>query len=86
MARYKTITVTGLYAPPRAEVADVTTSINSYGEHWSSGLGRFDDFAVRTPPHSPLFKAGAVVVALIGISALILLLARLWRRNTPVHQ
>jgi serine/threonine protein kinase len=85
MTRYKTIKVAGLQAPPRAEVADVTTSINSYHERWSSGTGRFDDFAVTTIRHSRIFKAGVVTAVLIGIGALTLLLARFWRRSAPVH-
>jgi len=85
MTRYKTITVAGLRAPPRAEVADITASINSYHERWSSGIGRFDDFAVTTPRHSWLFRTGVAGADLIGIGALILLLVRFWRRSAPAH-
>jgi serine/threonine protein kinase len=86
MTRYKTITVADIQAPPGAVVADVTTSINGYGEHWSSGTARFDDFAVRTSPHSLLFKVGAVAIALIGIGALSTLRVRFWRRSAPTGQ
>jgi hypothetical protein len=86
MTRYKTLTVAGIHAPPRAEMADITASINLYGDHWSSGTGQFDDFAVLAAPHSLLFKAGVATTALIGICALIMLLVHFWRRNAPAHQ
>jgi len=81
MAHYKTITAAGIAVPRRAEVADVVASVNSYGEHWSSGTARFDDFSVTTAPHSVLFKIVAVVGATAGIGVLILLLVGFWRRH-----
>jgi hypothetical protein len=86
MTRYKTITVGGILAPRRAEVADVTTSINDYGEHWSSGTGRVDSFSVTIANHSSLFKAGAVAGVMISIGALIILLVGFWRRIAPARQ
>jgi serine/threonine protein kinase len=86
MTRYKTMTVDGILAPRRAEVADVTTSINDYGEHWSSGIGRVDSFSVRVAPHSALCKAGVFAVAMIGICVLIMLLIHFWHRSAPVQQ
>jgi serine/threonine protein kinase len=86
MTRYKTITVGGIHAPRRAKVADVHVCINLYGDHWSSGTGRFDDLTVTTTKHSLLFKAGVIVAVLIGIWALIMLLVHFWRRSAPAYQ
>jgi serine/threonine protein kinase len=86
MTRYKTMTLGDIHAPRRAEVADVIASVNSYGDHWSSGTARFDNFSVTVANHSSLFKAGVVAGAMIGICALILLLVHFWRWSTPVYQ
>ncbi|HEY4417498.1 MAG TPA: serine/threonine-protein kinase [Verrucomicrobiae bacterium] len=86
MTRYKTLTIAGIQAPPHAEMADITASINLYGNRWSSGTGRFDDFAVLAAPHSLLFKTGVAATALISICILIMRLVHFWRRSERIHQ
>jgi serine/threonine protein kinase len=79
MTRYKTMTVGGVRAPRRAELADVIASVNSYGDHWSSGTARFDNFSVTVAPHSLLAKAAVVAAVLGAIPVLIVLLNLFWR-------
>ncbi|MGB7745977.1 MAG: hypothetical protein WBN75_01650 [Verrucomicrobiia bacterium] len=50
MTSYKTVTTGNIHAPPKAQVADIRVSVNLYGDRWSSGTGRFDDFSVTTLP------------------------------------
>ncbi len=48
MTSYKTNTARGILAPLKAQVVDICVNINLYGDRWSSGTGRFDDFSVTT--------------------------------------
>lgn len=50
MAEYKTMTMKNIYAFPGAEMADIHVNINLYGDHWSSGTARFDDFSITAAP------------------------------------
>ena len=69
MAGYKTVTVGDIWTPPKARVADIRVSVNLYGDRWSSGTGRFDDFSVTTVSRlgRTLFKffAGLGIVLII---------------------
>ena len=47
MTDYKIMTVSNIFAPPGAQLADVIITANIFG-HWTSGAGRFDDFSVTT--------------------------------------
>jgi hypothetical protein len=80
MSRYKRMVITNIRASRGAATADIRVNANLF-EPWSSGTGRFDDFAVTTIKHSLLFKAGVAATALIGICALIMLLVCFWRRS-----
>ena len=72
MSHYKTVTVSGIYAPYRATLADINVFVNAFGRHWSSGDARFDDFSVTTTTHSWL--PCILAVALPGIMVIIVLL------------
>jgi hypothetical protein len=85
MTDYRTLTINGILAPPRARTADIWIDANIF-EPWVSGTGRFDNFSVTTSPRSLLFKAGVVVTVLIGICALTMLLIHFWRRSAPAQQ
>ena len=74
MDGYKTVIVSNLRASRRAQVADINISANVYGNHWSSGTGRFDDFSVTTTTHPLLLGIGISAMALLGIAATVLLL------------
>jgi hypothetical protein len=73
MNRYRTLTVAGIPMPRHARMADIRVTENFWGDHWSSGTGRFDDFRVTPTTHSMLFYAVSAVVSL-GIA----FLAALW--------
>ena len=85
MRSYKKVVITNIRAPRGAATADIRVNANLF-EPWSSGTGRFDDFAVITIKHSLLFEAGVAAIALIGICALTMLLVCFWRRSAPVLQ
>ena len=78
MTSYRTITITGILAPPKARTADVWIDANDF-DPWVSGAGRFDNFSVTTAPRSLLFKAGVGTAVLFGV--LTVLLIQLWRRR-----
>ncbi len=80
MTSYRTITMTGILAPPKARTADIWIDANDF-DPWVSGTGRFDNFSVTTVPRSLLFKMGFGAAVLLGVGALILLLIQLWRRR-----
>jgi hypothetical protein len=80
MTSYRTITMTGIFAPPKARTADIWIDANDF-DPWVSGVGRFDDFSVTTVPRSLLFKTLVGVGVLAGVGALTLLLIQLWRRR-----
>jgi serine/threonine protein kinase len=80
MSRYKRMVITNIRASRGAATADIRVNANLF-EPWSSGTGRFDDFAVTTTPHSLLFRAGVAGTAFIGIGALIMLMVRFWCRT-----
>ncbi len=80
MTSYRTITIPGILAPPKARTADIWIDANDF-DPWVSGTGRFDDFSVTTAPRSLLFKAGVGAAILLGVGALTVLLIQLWRRR-----
>jgi hypothetical protein len=80
MTSYRTITIPGILAPPKARTADVWIDANDF-DPWVSGTGRFDNFSVTTVPRSLLFKAGVGTAVLLGVGALTVLLIQLWRRR-----
>jgi hypothetical protein len=82
MNSYKTITVDGIHAPRRAEVADIRASINLYGDRWSSGTGRLDDFSVTTTKRSLLLEVVIPAVALLGITVAAALLLHFRRKRS----
>lgn len=53
MTSYKTLASGDVVPPAAARVCDVTLSANLYDDHWSSGIGRFDNIFVTTEaaPH-----------------------------------
>ena len=80
MTSYRTITLTGILAPPKARTADIWIDANDF-DPWVSGTGRFDNFSVTTVPRSPLFKVMVGAVVLLAVGALTALLIQLWRRR-----
>ena len=82
MPSYKTITLTSIVAPRKAQTADVWIDANIF-EPWVSGTAQFANISVTTVPHSLLFKVGVLAAVLIGICALITLLIHFWRRSAP---
>ena len=69
MSRYKTVTVSDIYTPEHATVADINVTANFYGRHWSSGDAHFDDFSVTTT------KFLWLPIILISATALLVLAA-----------
>jgi hypothetical protein len=55
MTRYKTKTITKIFAPPKAAQADVWIVANIFS-HWTSGNAHFDDFSVTVPSPMPWAK------------------------------
>jgi serine/threonine protein kinase len=80
MRSYKKVVITNIRAPRGAATADIRVNANLF-EPWSSGTGRFDDFAVITIKHSLLFRAGVAGTAFIGIGVLIMLMVHFWCRT-----
>ena len=80
MTSYRTITIPGILAPPKARTADVWIDANDF-DPWVSGTGRFDNISVTTTPRSLLFKAGVGAAILLAVGALTALLIQLWRRR-----
>jgi hypothetical protein len=80
MTSYRTITMTGILAPPKARTADIWIDANIF-EPWVSGTARFDVFSVTTTPRSLLFKMGVGTAVLLAVGALIVLLIQLWLRR-----
>ena len=72
MSYYKTVAVSGIYAPYRARLADINVFVNAFGRHWSSGDARFDNFSVATTTHSWL--PCILAVALLGMMGTVMLL------------
>ena len=87
MTSYRTLTINGIMAPPKAQTMYIAILANINPDLlWASGTGRFANISVTTVPHSLLFKAGVIAAALIGICALIVLLVRFWCRSAPACQ
>jgi hypothetical protein len=91
MTSYRTITIPGILAPPKARTADIWIDANDF-DPWVSGTGRFDNISVTTAPRSLLFKAGVGAAVLLGVGVLTVLLIQLWFRRagrnrvaTPGH-
>jgi hypothetical protein len=80
MTSYRTITIPGILAPPKARTADAWIDANDF-DPWVSGTGRFDNISVTTAPRSLLFKAGVGAAILLAVGALTALLIQLWRRR-----
>jgi hypothetical protein len=80
MTSYRTITIPGILAPPKARTADVWIDANDF-DPWVSGTGRFDNISVTTAPRSLLFKAGVGAAILLAVGALTALPIQLWRRR-----
>ena len=85
MTSYRTITIPGILAPPKARTADIWIDANDF-DPWVSGTGRFDDFSVTTVPRSLLFKSLVGVSVLVGVGALTVLLIQLWRRRARANR
>jgi hypothetical protein len=84
MTRYRTLTINGIMAPPKARTIDIAIYANPTSEEpWGSGTGRFANISVTTAVHSLLFRACVSTAALIGICALIMLLVLFWHRSAP---
>ena len=82
MTSYKTITASGILAPPGAQMSDITMSANFYdGDNWSSGTGRFDNIFVTTLRPSSWFKAVTWVVVLLGLVGLTAVTIHFVRRS-----
>ena len=80
MTSYRTITIPGILAPPKARTADIWIDANDF-DPWVSGIGRFDNFSVTTVPRSPLFMMGVGAAILLAVGALTVLLTQLWHRR-----
>jgi hypothetical protein len=80
MTEYRTLTMSGIMAPPKARLADITMNANIFAP-WVSGTARFDDFSVMTESLPLLFQAGIVLAILLGIGVLTLLPVYFWRRR-----
>ncbi len=81
MTGYKTVIARGIHAPPRAQVADVRVSVNLYGDRWSSGTGRFDDFSVTTVPGWRWVKLLVITGLGFGLGTALVVLA-MWMLRT----
>jgi hypothetical protein len=79
MTAYRTRTLKGIFAPPKARTADIWIDANIF-EPWVSGTARFDDFSVTTVPGSAMLKWSVGLAVLLGIGALAALLVRRSRR------
>ncbi|MDR3458203.1 MAG: serine/threonine-protein kinase [Verrucomicrobiae bacterium] len=85
MTSYKTFTTGRIFAPRKAQTADVWINAGSF-EPWISGTAQFASFSVTSAPPSWLFKTAVVAAALVGIGTLIMLLGYFWRRSAPAYQ
>jgi len=85
MTGYRIVTLNGIKAPRKAQMADVWVNANCF-EPWASGTGQFDSFSVTTAPHSLLSRTGVVGAAFFVVGALIVLLVRFWHWSTPAYQ
>ena len=81
MTGYRTVTITGIKAPRKAQMADVWINANIF-EPWVSGPAQFANISVTTEPHSWSFKIGVTAGILFGIGILTLALTYL-RRKPP---
>ena len=66
MSSYRTLAMNGITPPPKARLADITIIAN-VDAPWTSGTGKFDDFALTTVP-GPLIPAWA-----LGLAALLII-------------
>jgi hypothetical protein len=66
MSSYRTLVMNGITPPRTARLADITIIAN-IDAPWTSGTGKFDDFALTTVP-GPLIPAWA-----IGLAALLII-------------
>ncbi len=69
MTDYRTITVTGIKAPRKAQMADVWVNANIF-EPWASGTAQFANISVATQPRSWSFKVSVTAAMLFGICLL----------------
>jgi serine/threonine protein kinase len=84
MARYRTVTVSGIMVPPAARTIDISIYANmNPDEPWVSGTGRFDNFSVTTAAHSLPFRFWVSTAAVAGLWVLMVLLVHFWRRSAP---
>lgn len=84
MTSYRTLTINGIMAPPKARTIYIAILANKIpDEPWVSGAGRFDNISVTTTTHSLLLRAVVVAAFLAAIYALIMLLVHFWRRSAP---
>ena len=67
MSSYRTLAMNGITPPPKARLADITIIAN-VDAPWTSGTGKFDDFALTTVP-GPLIPAWAIGLAALLIMA-----------------
>ena len=82
MTSYKTITTSGILAPPGAQMSDVAMSANFYdGDNWSSGTGRFDNIFVTTLRPFAWLKVVTWVMVLAGVAGLTALAIHFGRRS-----
>jgi len=68
MTRYKSVTITNIHAPKRAQTADISFNANLF-EPWASGTGRFDDFSVTVQKRSL-----TMLVVVTGLTALLIVI------------
>ena len=78
MSSYRTLTINGITPPPRARLADITIIAN-IDAPWTSGTGKFDDFALTTVPAPPTRTWAIGLTALLiigGVTATLLFRSR----------
>jgi hypothetical protein len=78
MSSYRTLVMNGITPPPKARLADITIIAN-VDAPWTSGTGKFDDFALTTVP-GPLIPAWTIGLAALliigGVTAALLIRSR----------
>lgn len=90
MSSYRTLAMNGIIPPPKARWADITIIAN-VDAPWTSGTGKFDDFALTTVPGPPLPAWAIGLAALLIIGGVTAALVRSKRsasgpKNAPAYR
>lgn len=80
MSGYKKVTIRNIFAPVKAQTADIRFNANLF-EPWASGTGRFDDFSVTTIPGWRWVKLLVITVLGLGLGTALVVLV-MWMLRT----